>query len=407
MSVAPKPLQVYDQPHQFEPLLPRGNTAELVEKTRSLVMKSIKLHRGVHASTRDELRELTRSMGSYYSNQIEGQGTHPLNIDRALHADFSDSPDVALKQRLALAHIDAERELEAAQCGEGATAAMALRTSFAVDAHRSLYGRLSESDRTTGDGRIVQPGALRAEDVSVGRLQPPTAASIPLFLARMDEVYPKLVGLDAVGYTVAAAHHRLAWVHPFGDGNGRTCRLQTHCALLPVTAGLWSVSRGLSRNRQRYYEALGNADMARQGDHDGRGNLSERMLRQWCHFFIDICHDQVDFMTRVLDLDTLRDRVAELIAARVASPRYKNYDPAAILPMQYVIAAGPLPRGDFARMTGLSDRSASRVIARLLADGLLRSKTPKGAVGIGLPLDALAILLPNLYPEAAMVNLEY
>ncbi len=30
---------------------------------------------------------------------------------------------------------------------------------------------------------------------------------------------------------VALAHHRLAWVHPFGNGNGRVVRLLT-CALL-------------------------------------------------------------------------------------------------------------------------------------------------------------------------------
>jgi hypothetical protein len=39
-------------------------------------------------------------------------------------------------------------------------------------------------------------------------------------------------------------------------------------------------------------------------------------------------------------------------------------------------------------------------------DGLLVSDSPKGEVGIGFPLDALHILLPNLYPEAATQALE-
>ena len=52
-------------------------------------------------------------MNSYYSNRIEGQGTHPHHIEHALHQEFSDQPDIARLQRLALAHIDAERKLEA------------------------------------------------------------------------------------------------------------------------------------------------------------------------------------------------------------------------------------------------------------------------------------------------------
>ena len=39
--------------------------------------------------------------------------------------------------------------------------------------------------------------------------------------------------------------------------------------------------------------------------------------------------------------------------------------------------------------------------SRLLKDGLLVSRTPKGELEIGFPLDALNVLFPNLYPEAA------
>jgi hypothetical protein len=52
-------------------------------------------------------------------------------------------------------------------------------------------------------------------------------------------------------------------------------------------------------------------------------------------------------------------------------------------------------------MTGLGERTARKVLSQLLRDGLLVSDSPKGEVGIGFPLDALAILFPNLYPEAA------
>jgi Fic family protein len=50
-----------------------------------------------------------------------------------------------------------------------------------------------------------------------------------------------------------AAHHRLAWIHPFLDGNGRVARLMSHATLLDAldTGAVWSVARGLARNVAR------------------------------------------------------------------------------------------------------------------------------------------------------------
>jgi Fic family protein len=386
---------VYDQPHQFEPLLPQKELDALALRSRDVVEKSLRLQGASHPGTRKAMAELVRSMNSYYSNLIEGQSTHPKNIDRALAQDFSEKPDTARRQRIAVAHITAERELEAESVAEDAV----LRSAYLRKGHRTFFGHLAEDDRMVKD-RVVVPGALREEDVTVFRHHPPAWTSIPRFLERADQVYGKRWGLDSLLVGIASAHQRLAWVHPFLDGNGRACRLQTHMALMPVSAGLWSVNRGFARERARYYEHLSNADMPRHGDLDGRGNLSERMLRTWCEYFIDTCQDQVTFMARMLDLEGLKGRMAGLIAVRSKEPG-KDYRENAILPMHHVIAVGPVSRGDFNRMLGLGERTGRTVIAQLLKDGLLVSDTPKGELRIGLPLDALNILLPNLYPEAS------
>jgi Fic family protein len=397
MSVKPLPLVVYDQPHQFEPLLPAQRLGELSEATRRIFEKSAGLKASASPQARAALREIVRSMNSYYSNRIEGQGTHPANIERALRRDFSDRPDVAKGQRVALAHIEAEQELEQLVTTEAA----ALGSGFLVQAHESLYRRLAVQDRTTDDGRIIAPGELRTHDVAVGRHQPPTWGSVPRFLKRMDEVYGRLQGIDALIYTIAAAHHRMAWTHPFEDGNGRAVRLQTHCALLPLSGGLWSVNRGLARHRERYYEMLDGADSARQGDLDGRGNLSEKMLWEWCRYFLDLCEDQVTFMASMLDLAKLKDRIRAYVLVRGATNSVKEYREEAIVPLQTVAVGGPVSRGDFIRMTGLEQRTARKVISQFLQDGLLRSDSHRAELSIGFPLASLSILLPNLYPEAS------
>ena len=59
-------------------------------------------------------------MNSYYSNRIEGQHTRPLELEQALRKDFSADAKLAARQRLALAHMDAEAAAEAAYVGEDA-----------------------------------------------------------------------------------------------------------------------------------------------------------------------------------------------------------------------------------------------------------------------------------------------
>jgi Fic family protein len=383
----------YDSPHQSEPLLPDRGLTALRRRAAPIEEASRKLGARAHPHTLAVLRELVRAMNSYYSNRIEGQGTHPLNIERALRNDFSDKPDVAKLQRIALAHIEAETELER-KVDEGTNP---LLSAFAIDAHRALYSRLQPSDRTNPEGVVVQPGQLRESDVDVGRHIPPTWKSVPRFLSRFDEVYGTDRSWDERLVAIACAHQRLVWVHPFLDGNGRAARLQTHCALWPISAGLWSPNRGLARRREEYYARLADADEPRRGDLDGRGNLSQEGLYRWCDFFLDVCEDQVSFMTGMFDLEGIKRRIGALVTYRASQD--KQIRPAAALPLYHLLAAGPLTRKEFQQMTGLGERVARSLLSRLLATGLVSSEGGYGPVSFAAPLNALQLLFPGLYPE--------
>lgn len=389
------PIAQYTQAHQFEPLLPQTGLDALRERSRAVIEQSLRLSAAVHPDTIASLRELVREMNSYYSNRIEGQSTHPHNIGRALRRDFSDKPDVARLQRVALAHIDAERALETAVLG----GASALSSAFVQQAHGQLYNRLIETDRLTTEGDVIQPGQWRSRQVAVGRHEPPPPSALPAFLARFDKVYARPHLFEDQLIVAAAAHQRMAWIHPFIDGNGRACRLQTHCALWSLSGGLWSVSRGLARRRDEYYERLDAADAPRQGDLDGRGNLSEKELRRWCEWFISICEDQVSFMTRMFRLDDMKTRIHALISFRAAHD--KRIRPEAALPLYHLFLAGPTSRGEFQQMTGLGERTARTLLSHLIETGLVTSTGHVAPVRFAFPLDALQFLLPELYPEAA------
>jgi Fic family protein len=65
---------------------------------------------------------------------------------------------------------------------------------------------------------------------------------------------------------LAAAHHRLAWIHPFLDGNGRVIRLFSDAGFMReglYAGGLWSMSRGLALQESTYKSLLANADQRR------------------------------------------------------------------------------------------------------------------------------------------------
>jgi Uncharacterized conserved protein len=204
----------------------------------------------------------------------------------------------------------------------------------------------------------------------------------------------------------AAAHHRLMWIHPFLDGNGRVARLFTEAYLhrIPVHGfGLWSVSRGLARRNIDYKSALTWADAPRRNDLDGRGNLSNEGLVKFCRFFLEVCRDQVDYMGTLLQLDGLVERVRSYVQLRGTAiipnpPGSDDLRPESARMLQEVLLRGEAPRGAVIEASGLKERTGRNLLAQLVAEGLLVSDTPKGEVRIGFPIHAAGWFFPELYP---------
>ena len=348
-----------------------------------------------------ELRGLLRSMNSYYTNRIEGQHTRPHEIDQALRKDFSKDAKLAAKQRLAVAHIEAEVRLE--QRYAGVEGAHALYSADAVQVmHKELFGRLPTRDLRTDEGEPIVPGQLRGREVQVGQHVAPAFAHVPAFLQRWGRYYGNVRQGEAALVVMACAHQRLGWIHPFVDGNGRVMRLHTHTLLsaLGYTGGLWSPLRGFARNTERYYALLADADSLRRGDLDGRGNLSEQALIAWADYVLEVCQDQVNFMTSMLDFETLMGRLEACLVFE-ATVEKSGVRQESLRGLHYLFLSGQeIGRGDFKAMLGMGDRGATDALGALVKRGLLKSDSPQGKVRFGLPQHALRFLFPRLWPEA-------
>ena len=342
------------------------------------------------------LADLVREMNCYYSNLIEGHDTHPVEIERALKGDYSSDPEKRDLQLEAKAHVVVQEWIDTGGLRGRATTMEAIRECHKRFGDLLPAKLLRVKDPDSGEEVVATPGELRQRDVQVGRHVPVSPGAVPRFLERFEAVYGDL-GRSETILAAAAAHHRLLWIHPFLDGNGRVARLMSHALLLETldTGAVWSIARGLARNESRYKEHLANCDLPRRNDLDGRGPLSEEALADFTRFFLETCIDQVDFMASLLQPSELLRRMKLYVDDEVAAGRLPS---GSLALLREAFLAGELARGNAASLTGYQERRGRQILAKLLESGLLISQGPRAPVRLGFPIDVVERWFPNLYP---------
>ena len=383
----------------MEPLMPGAGV--LREKAADLMRSTSRLEAAFHPITQAGVAGLVQQMNSYYSNLIEGHQTHPADIEKALNNNLLVEPRQRALQLEARAHVEVQR-LIAARFDRGEKIRVC-SGEFLRWIHGEFCRRLPESllPAKTTSGKVVPiiPGEFRAGETMVGAHFGPLAASLPRFIQRFEAYSPEHHDpLDRI-VAWAASHHRLVWIHPFVDGNGRVARLHTDTYAREIgigSAGLWSIARGLARQKDAYLSHLADADSERRGALDGRGNLSQAALHQFCDFFLTVALDQVHFMAGLFELETLQDRILRF-ATRWGDG---NEMPATLGSVLREIALrGSVPRGEVTSLFGASERTASRLIAKILAARVVESNGHRDPLRLGFSTQTAGYYFPKLYPE--------
>jgi Fic family protein len=188
-------------------------------------------------------------------------------------------------------------------------------------------------DQLTLDNDRAVPGEFRDHSVGVMDYRGAPAADCEFLVQRLCEwlgSMPAKAGSEVVTAILKAvlAHLYLAWIHPFGDGNGRTARLVEVqillCAGVPSPAAQL-LSNHYNQTRAEYYRQLSRASKsggdvipflvyAVEGLRDG---LREQILRirnlQWDLSWRDYVHEA--FRHSKSEIDARRMRlVIELTA---------------------------------------------------------------------------------------------
>lgn len=384
----------------MEPLLitesSRHRTA-LTDLAIELAQRAAGLRRSLPEGVLTALADLVRAMNCYYSNLIEGHDTHPVDIERALKNDYSADQTKRNLQLEAKAHITVQKWID-----EGGLRGRATSREGLLEIHRRFCELLPEDllrveNPETGEQLKVIAGALRERDVRVGRHIPVSPGALSRFLDRFAAVYGKAGRTDSI-LAAATAHHRLLWIHPFLDGNGRVARLMSHAMLLETldTGGIWSVARGLARADATYKAMLMACDATRRNDLDGRGTLSEEALAELTKFFLTTCIDQVKFMEELVQPDRLRDRILIWTEEEIRADRLP---PKSGTVLEAVLYRGALPRGEVAGLVGTGERQARRITSALLEREVLVAETIRAPLRLAFPAALASRWMPGLFPE--------
>lgn len=396
--------ETIESPSRIEPARLEDVPEAIADVVSELFAASAVLGASLHPTSAANLAALVRIMNSYHSNLIEGHYTRPRDIQGALEGQLDTDAGRRNLQLEAAAHVRVQAEIDRLAADD--VLPEPASADFILWLHREFYKDAPDEMLRVGDGETairMVPGQWRSgsrQEVAVGRHLPPSSERLDAFMRHFESRYRFAeMGRSARIMAIAAAHHRLSYIHPFPGGNGRVARLMSHAMALRAgigAHGLWSVSRGLARgldSRGEYKRMMDHADMPRQGDLDGRGNLSQRALCDFILWFLKVCLDQVTFMSQLFDLEALSGRLRRYVE------RSETLRPEAAKLLQEALIRGAFERGEASRIAGLPERTARRVLNEVVSEGLLASASPKGPVSLRFPAAALESLFPRLYPE--------
>ncbi len=155
--------------------------------------------------------------------------------------------------------------------------------------HLTVTDLKDEGDKT--------PGTYRTWGVEIAKSEhlPPKAYLVHDYMDELINFINSKVSNKYDLIKIAIAHHRFAWIHPFGNGNGRVVRLLTYALLIKfgfrVKEGqLLNPTAVFCNDRERYYEMLAIAD---KGTNDA--------ILHWCDYVLTGICNEISKVNKLLD----------------------------------------------------------------------------------------------------------
>lgn len=394
---------------------PADKLGDYQDKLVELIRADAALNQTIPKSIRSSTEGLLRLVNCYYSNKIEGNSTHPKDFLKAQSENQNPADNTSKDILELLAHLEAQIKLSLCDIKPSTIC----EPEFIKSIHKSFYDLLpveflvikdkngNNVVQEDGEPLLLRPGHWREKDVVVGKHLPPSYEEINRYMTWISSSYrlDRIHGTNKV-LAAAAFHHRLAWIHPFQDGNGRAIRLLTDCYMKAAGLGgygLWSITRGFGRDTDAYYTALSAADTPRQGDYDGRGILSEKGLIIYTKYFIDTALDQVNYFTSLLEPRNLGIRIDVFFEIRsrdeilgIDGKRMPVLNILARDIYKILLERGSMSRQAIRNHLNKGEQTLRPIFKQMNNEGLINAE-PRQDVEIKLSPQSIEILFPHLF----------
>lgn len=394
------------------PVIPQSGSITLnnniIKKAEELVINSAKLTGGHNIQFINALKDILRITNSYYSNMIESEGTHPIDIEKAMKKEFFEDQKKKDLQMLSLIHIDIQKYFES-YIPDEKEKAYSLKTILNI--HKEFYSKEEMNYALNIKHEklevTMKPGKLRDSDVSVGLHIAPSKDELEAHFNEFETLYNHSNHYSKTMRLIYAlcSHHRLVYIHPFYDGNGRISRLYLDYLLKKIEIegyGLWNISRGLARNQDKYRQALAQADELYRGAYDdGRGKLSLIGLNKFLEFMLDTALDQVSYMSDLIRIDSISTKINNYVEFSQRN-MYHEIKP---LPkhsekiFQVLLVQGEIARNSVKDVINVSKPTAIKIVKELEERDYIYSDAPRSPIKLKINSHFASEIIPGLIPK--------
>lgn len=174
--------------------------------------------------------------------------------------------------------------------------------SLISDIHKIIVEGLTPHPE--GEGSRY-PGELRPVNVTIqgSSLKTPDYVQVPHYFDELLNFINQPVNSQFHLLIVAMAHHYMAWIHPFDNGNGRLIRMLTYALLIKQgfqvkTGRILNPTAIFCMDRNKYYDMLRLADT---GEKDN--------VLKWCFYVLDGLRKEIEKIDKLLNFEYMTNSI--------------------------------------------------------------------------------------------------
>ena len=271
-----------------------SNLTDLIIELEHLRKKT--LGGSTHPQVFFQLKHLFHTLESIGSARIEGNNT---TIAEYIETKL-DSGDTEKNKSHSI--IEIQNIEKAMEFIESTIQDYPINKAFLSELHKIIVKDLPSPPNGEGD---LTPGSYRNKNIKISNSLhlPPDSFLVDTY---MDDLFSFINNEDPSKYDLlksAIAHHRFVWIHPFGNGNGRTVRLFTYAMLIKngfnVNVGrIINPTAVFCSNRNGYYDNLSKADSGSDND-----------VLEWCEYVLKGLKEEIEKIDKLTDYEYLKKEI--------------------------------------------------------------------------------------------------